>query len=641
MAIQFGELTTQDPFDGDSYYDEYVLDTNGSTSITINLTSDAIDSYVQIYDENGDLVDFNDDSNGSFNSQITISGLAPRYVVRARAFGEVEGSYTLEAVSNDGIFVDLQPIGSGNAGVTSPLQASLSGQLTATDAAGSNGIYYDDYQLNFSRGQSVTIDLTSTELDTFLYVYENGVEIASNDDVPDSRNSRVTFTPSPGNNYVVRASSYFQQEGSYTLDASSNGVVSFSPVGGQQFGLPVQASLPGQLSNSDVSEEGKFYDDYVLVATDTDPIVIDVTGDFDTYVAIYDVDGRLVGSDDDSGDGLNSRLEFTPEKDASYGVRVTTYGANVTGSYTLQASSTEQVSLDVFRPTAATGGDTGGGDTGGGDTTINANNGNVVLLQAGARVIGNIIQNVNLGGQATFLQNQDLLKIYTDLAGANSSTEFYDYSLGNDDEVLGIGLTERAPGGVRGLDGNDRITGSAGADVVNGNRGLDTLVGGVANDYLRGGQDQDELEGGDGNDIVNGNKGADLVAGGAGDDLVRGGAEDDLLIGGEGSDILIGDKGSDTLQGGGASDTFIFRVDADNLTTDANQADRIMDFDSSDKIGLTAGLDVAVVGYQPFGSGTALTYSGQIIGVVMNASQAQIQGALFSIGINDPIMDAG
>ena len=67
---------------------------------------------------------------------------------------------------------------------------------------------------------------------------------------------------------------------------------------------------------------------------------------------------------------------------------------------------------------------------------------------------------------------------------------FYDLSANSDNFQLTVGLLAGLPGGLRGLEGNDFIRGSAAPELANGNQGNDTLIGGAGNDVLFGGKDR-------------------------------------------------------------------------------------------------------------------------------------------------------
>lgn len=186
------------------------------------------------------------------------------------------------------------------------------------------------------------------------------------------------------------------------------------------------------------------------------------------------------------------------------------------------------------------------------------------------------------------------------------------------------------PGGLRGLEGDDRIIGSSGSDIANGNQGNDTIFGGEGDDFLRGGRDNDLLDGGPGNDVLNGNLGDDTIRGGTGDDLIRGGQGNDVLYGDEGRDILIGDMGSDFLYGGADADDFILRADV--AGTNAATADRILDFNAAegDRIKLVNVADISDitlgaldVNGDGMGDTAIIDSNNRVLGVVMNVDVSQ------------------
>lgn len=66
--------------------------------------------------------------------------------------------------------------------------------------------------------------------------------------------------------------------------------------------------------------------------------------------------------------------------------------------------------------------------------------------------------------------------------------------------------------------------------------------------------------------MIRGLSGNDTLSGGLGNDNVYGGAGQDHLNGDNGNDNMHGDNGADTLTGGGLSDTFVFSTGNDVVT---------------------------------------------------------------------------
>ena len=105
----------------------------------------------------------------------------------------------------------------------SALNATITGDLTAEDLNNPtrDGRFKDDYTLtDLSAGQFLTLDLASSEFDTYLQLInaDTGDVITSDDDSGTGRNSRLSFTAENGINYLVRVTSYGSgATGEYTL----------------------------------------------------------------------------------------------------------------------------------------------------------------------------------------------------------------------------------------------------------------------------------------------------------------------------------------------------------------------------------------------------------------------------------------
>ena len=147
----------------------------------------------------------------------------------------------------------------------------------------------------------------------------------------------------------------------------------------------------------------------------------------------------------------------------------------------------------------------------------------------------------------------------------------------NDNVIHGGSFADK----LYGRDGKDLIRGFDGNDILRGGRKNDTLQGGAGFDTLDGGRGRDTLVGGADDDYLRGSDGNDRLIGEAGNDRLYGDAHNDLLEGRKGRDTLKAGSGSDTLYGGGGADKFVFNKNSDD--------NRIMDFESRDKIQITSG----------------------------------------------------
>ena len=82
-----------------------------------------------------------------------------------------------------------------------------------------DGSYLDLIQFQGTAGQTVTIDMTSTAFDTYLYLLDSTpAVVASNDDFGGTTDSRITFTLTTSGTWTIGATSLqANQVGAYTL----------------------------------------------------------------------------------------------------------------------------------------------------------------------------------------------------------------------------------------------------------------------------------------------------------------------------------------------------------------------------------------------------------------------------------------
>ncbi|WP_393015482.1 peptidylprolyl isomerase [Limnothrix redekei] len=226
-----------------------------------------------------------------------------------------------------------------------------------------------------------------------------------------------------------------------------------------------------------------------------------------------------------------------------------------------------------------------------------------------------------------FLNRADLPRQFTFLTEAAETV------------TLTAAQSQTTPSGVRGLGGDDVITGSSAADIVWGDAGNDSLFGGDGDDYLRGIDGNDLINGDGGNDFLNGNQGNDTVNGGAGDDFVRGGQGDDVLLGGDGNDVLCGDFGADTLTGGVGADTFLLRTDTAIGIRAA--ADLVVDFSAAqgDRVGIVGSVSLEQLTLQSQGGSTVLQLpTGQTLATITGATPDLVRSALVVVSASDAVM---
>ena len=85
-------------------------------------------------------------------------------------------------------------------------------------------------------------------------------------------------------------------------------------------------------------------------------LVVQTMGDIDTYLEAYDEAKNLIGTDDDSGDGLNARLKIYAEAETTYLFKLRHLG-NEGGAYRIWASSEPAPITEELRLNAAVSGE--------------------------------------------------------------------------------------------------------------------------------------------------------------------------------------------------------------------------------------------------------------------------------------------
>lgn len=313
-------------------------------AIALEATSEAeenaIDPVLSIYNEAGDQIAFNDDSNGTLNSQLAYNASASGDVfVEARAFNEQStGAYRFT--------ISASPIPPDDAGNDANTRATVTAGRTVNGAIQYEGDA-DWYRLNARTNQRYRIALNAAEGaetplgDPYLRIVDaDGTELASSDDSEGSLNSLLEFTPqSNGPVYVVAAAYADAYQGAYTLSVAAE-------------------RAPTDAIGANRNTRGR-----VALGQDVNG-VLDFAGDRDWYrvrlsegqsyrfrlntgegenalgdplIKIIGPDGVELAMDDDGGGNLNSYLEFTAPTTGNYFIEARGFMDDAVGAYALSA----------------------------------------------------------------------------------------------------------------------------------------------------------------------------------------------------------------------------------------------------------------------------------------------------------------
>jgi hypothetical protein len=201
------------------FVDTYEFEGSPGQHVAIDLRSSAFDTYLILKDPAGEQTENDDADEGgvghsSIESDLTETGTY-RVLVTSYETGE-SGAYTLT----------IDPAAERGPGApasrdvrTLTVGGPVSGELGAGDATFEAGEYHDTYVFDGDAGDTVRVELASTDFDTYLgLITPSGEEIANDDFEGDTERSVIALTlPEPGR-YRVQATSYSAAEtGRYRL----------------------------------------------------------------------------------------------------------------------------------------------------------------------------------------------------------------------------------------------------------------------------------------------------------------------------------------------------------------------------------------------------------------------------------------
>lgn len=302
------------------------------TRTLVELTSDDFDAYLEVFDNRNTQVAYDDDSGPGNGSRVDLKDLAAgAYRVKVRGYSEgssgnfrlrllAEGSGrpTLRAAAaapaaptggsmkqqTTGGAVSSGPVGSLEPGQT------VSGRIDSRSPTDRDGNRHQAYRV-VVRPNTRAILEASSDYDNYLIA--EGPQFLEDDDSGEGLNARLELTQ-PGT-YTVRVRPV-SGEGPFTLRFTEGRPL----VETQRFTGTLPSS--GTQNHPVRLASGRVYV-FELNASD-----------FDAYLRLKDSSGRIFGEDDDSGEGLNSRLEVRADRSGGYILEVDRAGTGG-GPYTL------------------------------------------------------------------------------------------------------------------------------------------------------------------------------------------------------------------------------------------------------------------------------------------------------------------
>ncbi len=324
-------------------------------AIAIRLYSIDADPYLYLLDEAGEVIEFDDDGGAGLNSRIDRVLPAGHYYALATTFAPGEtGQFALVI----GV-VDTDPCAAEALGaVAETIWTSGEWSPHDCDAEARQGAYADTHAFTLEDDFIVTIDLESNA-DSYLFLTDaDGRLIAWNDDGGDGHDARIQRRLPAGGYHIIATTFGLRERGRYWLSvAPSVGDLSCNPTDEPELTLR-------EITYGTSPQDGNWSDDYDICAafsarrigTYTDAyrllfprhgfVTISLASDeADTYMFLTDMNGNVLVSDDDGGDGTNSRIHtWLPA--GEYIIEATTYEPGECCAYRLEIEEFSQYGPD-------------------------------------------------------------------------------------------------------------------------------------------------------------------------------------------------------------------------------------------------------------------------------------------------------
>ncbi len=328
---ELGIEATGNLFSGNA--SDFYFEAAQGQSLDIAVTSEDFDTVVELFDGDGNLLDYNDDGPDEPNSLIEsyVFEEAGTYLISVSGYGDDDsGTFHLFITESFGGEIYIGEILLGD---------SLVGDLES-------GFWHSYFFTLSESDTSVTFTLESTDFDTYLELFDPDAELlTSDDDGYGGTDSMIQeyYLSEPGTYFVVASAYTSAESGEYTLTYGTG--YEFS--GEYQRG-PVTSILYN--STGDGYLESEYYDAWQFDGSVGDVVTISVTSDdIDPYTELYGPDGELLIFNDDDGISFNSLIEgFALPTGGTYELWVTGVDFSAVGAYVISITSdSEQPDPDI------------------------------------------------------------------------------------------------------------------------------------------------------------------------------------------------------------------------------------------------------------------------------------------------------
>ncbi|GBF56972.1 hypothetical protein PbB2_00629 [Candidatus Phycosocius bacilliformis] len=285
-----------------------------------------------------DSVLSDDDGGGGRNASLRFRPeTTGTYVVEVQRVSNTTGAYRLLVVQS----APDRPAGSPR---TVALGDGVNDVLRDGDARdGENDTLYRDYRVTLKGGARYVFDAERADessLDPVMAVLQSEggrqTQLATDDDGGEGLNARIRFVAPKDGTYLVRVrANSSNQEGAFRFKVSEAAPLVTPPA---PSAITIGQVVRGNLDSGDPTrQDAYYYDRYVFSAQAGETYEISAeSDDFDIEVGARQFDGEDYVSDDDGGEGTNSKLSYTVTISGRQVIRVTSVNDGATGSYQLR-----------------------------------------------------------------------------------------------------------------------------------------------------------------------------------------------------------------------------------------------------------------------------------------------------------------
>lgn len=289
----------------------------------------------------GVTVTFTASSGGTLGSTSVVTDAAGNASSGTWTLGATVGTQTVTATAAGLPPVQFSATAQDPCDTATPftLGSVVTGALGGADCHASTGEYLDFYSVSLPSAQAVSFTMSSTNVDSWLEMYDaNGSIVAINDDGPDGTVNSTIKVFAPTGNYFLAATTYDPNDtGAYQL---ASGAVAGN-VNCEEYWVVPGVSITGTIASTDCDFDGFYADDYLVVLQPGQTLNLRMESTaVDAFLVLYDQFGDVIATDDDSAGGNNALLSYrnAGTSAALFIAEASTFDAGASGAYTLSVT---------------------------------------------------------------------------------------------------------------------------------------------------------------------------------------------------------------------------------------------------------------------------------------------------------------